>query len=101
AWCVGSGGGEGAAEMLATTLAEVAADSLTAVVDADALAHLPEALDGSPNDSLRGRLVLTPHAGELARMLDVGREEVEAAPLRHARAAGERWGSTVLLKGRQ
>ena len=49
-------------------------------------------------------LVLTPHAGELARILagrgeDVARAEVEAAPGRHARLAAELTGATVLLKG--
>jgi NAD(P)H-hydrate repair Nnr-like enzyme with NAD(P)H-hydrate dehydratase domain len=44
--------------------------------------------------------VLTPHAGELARMLGVERGAVEAAPLAHARSAAERYDAVVLLKGR-
>ncbi len=49
--------------------------------------------------------LLTPHAGELARLLsarggrDVPRSQVEAAPLVHARRAAELTGATVLLKG--
>jgi hydroxyethylthiazole kinase-like uncharacterized protein yjeF len=62
------------------------------VVDADGLAHLP-AEPPAP-------LVLTPHAGELARMLGVERSEVEARQLEHGRAAAERWGAVCLLKGR-
>jgi ADP-dependent NAD(P)H-hydrate dehydratase / NAD(P)H-hydrate epimerase len=87
AWVVGSGSGDGAAG----TLAEALEDGVPTVVDADALAHAP-----------RGRedLVLTPHAGELARMLDVDRAEVEARPLAHARRAADDLGCTVLLKGR-
>ena len=49
-------------------------------------------------------LLLTPHAGELARLLtdlghDTGRDAVEADPLTHARRAAEETGATVLLKG--
>jgi NAD(P)H-hydrate repair Nnr-like enzyme with NAD(P)H-hydrate dehydratase domain len=44
--------------------------------------------------------VLTPHAGELARMLEVPRDRVEAEQLRHAREAAARFGAVVLLKNR-
>ena len=44
--------------------------------------------------------MLTPHAGELARMLDTGRDAVEARPLAHARLAAERYDAVLLLKGR-
>jgi NAD(P)H-hydrate repair Nnr-like enzyme with NAD(P)H-hydrate dehydratase domain len=49
--------------------------------------------------------LLTPHAGELARLLSrvegqhCSREQVEAAPLQHARRAADALGATVLLKG--
>jgi hydroxyethylthiazole kinase-like uncharacterized protein yjeF len=43
--------------------------------------------------------VLTPHAGELARLLDVSRGEVEARPLEHVTSAAARWNAVVLLKG--
>ena len=60
------------------------------VVDADGLTHVPP-----------GRAaVLTPHAGELARMLDTARDAVEARPLDHARLAAERYDAVLLLKGR-
>ena len=45
--------------------------------------------------------VLTPHAGELAAMLGDEREDVEARPLHHVRAAAERYDAVVLLKGRR
>lgn len=89
AWVVGSGSGDGAAG----TLAEALADDVPLVVDADALVHL--AAPAPPH------AVLTPHAGELARLLDVAREEIEARPLEHVRAAVDRYGCTVLLKGRR
>lgn len=87
AWVVGSGSGDGAEG----TLAEALADGVPTVVDADALAH-------APRD--RPDVVLTPHAGELARMLDVERADVEARPLEHARRAADTFGAVVLLKGR-
>lgn len=67
-----------------------------AVVDAGALELLPARV--GPH------AVLTPHAGELARVLvqrgeDVDRAAVEAEPLRWARRAHELTGATVLLKG--
>lgn len=89
AWVVGSGGGETAGEELAAALA----DGVPTVVDADALTHLAP-------DRGRPDLVLTPHAGELAAMLEVDRAEVEARQLHHARLAAQRWGCVVVLKGR-
>ena len=50
--------------------------------------------------SLAVPAVLTPHAGELARMLGAGRERIEARPLQHVRKAAEKYAATVLLKGR-
>ncbi|HET7303432.1 MAG TPA: NAD(P)H-hydrate dehydratase [Segeticoccus sp.] len=53
----------------------------------------------------RAPTLLTPHAGELARLLgrleerEVRREQVSAEPLLHARALADRTGATVLLKG--
>ncbi len=88
AWAVGSGGGSGAREALTEGLA----DGVPVVVDADALAGMTGPL-GVP-------AVLTPHAGELAALTDVDREDVEARPLAHARAAAQRFDSVVVLKGR-
>ena len=89
AWVVGSGGGDEAAAALSASVA----DGVPVVVDADALA----AVDGP----VGAPAVLTPHAGELARMLGTDREAVEAAPLRHARDAAGRYDAVVLLKGRR
>ncbi|HSU03642.1 MAG TPA: NAD(P)H-hydrate dehydratase [Nocardioides sp.] len=86
AWVVGPGGGDDAARMLA----DARADGVPVVVDADALRHVDGPVPGC---------VLTPHAGELAAMLDVERAEVEARPLELVRAAARRWDCVVLLKG--
>lgn len=72
-------------------MAAVVAQGVPVVADAGALAVLPDA-------DLSGWL-LTPHAGELARLLDTEREAVAADPIAHAREAARRTGATVLLKG--
>ncbi|RNL61215.1 NAD(P)H-hydrate dehydratase [Nocardioides marmoriginsengisoli] len=87
AWVVGPGGDAEAEAALAAALA----DEVPTVVDADALRHV------APG---RADLVLTPHAGELAALLGVPREQVEARQLEHARLAATTYGAVVLLKGR-
>ena len=87
AWVVGPGGGAEARGQLSIALA----DEVPTVIDADALEALPATLNVPA--------VLTPHAGELATMLVVSREAVEADPLGSVNAAAERWQCTVLLKG--
>jgi ADP-dependent NAD(P)H-hydrate dehydratase / NAD(P)H-hydrate epimerase len=90
----GLGRGEGAGEF-ARTLAETVAVPL--LVDADGLnAHAGRL------ELLRSRqapTVLTPHEGELARLLELDTNEVKARRLASARAAAERSGGVVLLKG--
>jgi hydroxyethylthiazole kinase-like uncharacterized protein yjeF len=61
------------------------------LVDADGLRFLPMGFDRPA--------LLTPHAGELARLLDVSRAEVDQDPLTAVRDGAERTGATVLLKG--
>jgi ADP-dependent NAD(P)H-hydrate dehydratase len=67
------------------------------VLDAGGLA----ALRGDPRAlaHLEGRAVLTPHAGEMAQLLGMEREEVEADPDDAARRAAMTFGATVALKG--
>jgi ADP-dependent NAD(P)H-hydrate dehydratase / NAD(P)H-hydrate epimerase len=67
------------------------------LIDADGLNAHAERLE-----SLRGRdapTVLTPHAGELSRLLGTDSDDVEAHRLARAREAAERSGAAVLLKG--
>jgi ADP-dependent NAD(P)H-hydrate dehydratase / NAD(P)H-hydrate epimerase len=87
AWVVGSGGDTDAAGALSAATA----DGVPVVIDADALKAVTGPLDGPA--------LLTPHAGELAAMLGVPREEVEADQLASARRAAREFGATVLLKG--
>jgi hydroxyethylthiazole kinase-like uncharacterized protein yjeF len=43
--------------------------------------------------------LLTPHAGEMAHLTGLARDEIEADPERHAREAALRWNAVVALKG--
>ena len=65
------------------------------VVDADGL----NALAGAAFPERGGPAVLTPHAGELGRLLELDSAEVERRRLFHAREAAERSGAIVVLKG--
>ena len=62
------------------------------VLDADALWELEPFTRGAPT-------VLTPHSGELARLLGTDAREVDAHRLDAARRAASRFGAVVLLKG--
>jgi hydroxyethylthiazole kinase-like uncharacterized protein yjeF len=90
AWTVGSGGGGDAADRLA----DAVGDGVPVVVDADAIAAVAEMerRGGAP-------LLLTPHAGELARLVGADRDDVEARRLHHARSAARDLDAVVLLKG--
>ncbi len=94
AWVVGPGLGTGkAAESL---LEAVLTTELPALVDADGLTVLSRR-----RDLLRraAPTVLTPHAGELSRLIRADREAIEARRLEHVRRAAEELSATVLLKG--
>ena len=76
----------------AAVVEQALAEELPLVLDADALRFLP------PGE-LGERVLLTPHAGELARLLEIERAAVSADPLAAVRSAATRFGATVLLKG--
>ncbi len=90
----GLGRGEGAVQLVGDVVARIEAPL---VIDADGL----NALAGSV-ESLADRgapTVLTPHAGELARLLGVESDEVDASRLACALTAAERSRAIVVLKG--
>jgi ADP-dependent NAD(P)H-hydrate dehydratase / NAD(P)H-hydrate epimerase len=75
----------------AEVLARAAEEGVPAVVDADGLGYLPKPAPAG--------WLLTPHAGELARLLEQERSWVEEDPVQAVTAAAEQTGATVLLKG--
>jgi NAD(P)H-hydrate epimerase len=85
----GLGRGTGPQQLVRRLLAEL---TLPVVVDADALFELEPA-------DWPGPRVLTPHEGELARLLGTTSEDVAAHRLASVRAAVERFGCVVVLKG--
>jgi hydroxyethylthiazole kinase-like uncharacterized protein yjeF len=89
AWTIGSGLGD---ELDIPRIRELLDAEQPVVLDADGLKALDDAGDHVD-------VLATPHAGELARLLDVDRATVEAERLKHAGMAAERYDVTVLLKG--
>jgi ADP-dependent NAD(P)H-hydrate dehydratase / NAD(P)H-hydrate epimerase len=94
AWVAGPGMGTGPDAV--ARLAAVLATDLPALVDADGLTILSQHQDLLPR---RAPTLITPHAGELSRLLGTDSAAIEARRLEHARRAAERLGLTVLLKG--
>jgi ADP-dependent NAD(P)H-hydrate dehydratase / NAD(P)H-hydrate epimerase len=96
AWVAGPG--MGTSPDAAARLATVLRTDLPVLVDADGLTILSQHQDLLPREA---PTLITPHAGELARLLGDGTEpaSVEARRLEHARRAAGQLGVTVLLKG--
>jgi hydroxyethylthiazole kinase-like uncharacterized protein yjeF len=94
AWVAGPG--MGTDEAARDRLAAVLSTELPVLVDADGLTLI------AAERGLLARAaptLLTPHAGELARLLGADPAQVAARRLEHARAAAAELGATVLLKG--
>jgi ADP-dependent NAD(P)H-hydrate dehydratase / NAD(P)H-hydrate epimerase len=85
----GLGRSDGTRELVRILLEQL---ELPVVLDADALWRL-EPFERRP------ATVLTPHAGELGRLLDAEAGEIDAHRLAAVRRAASRFGSVVLLKG--
>jgi hydroxyethylthiazole kinase-like uncharacterized protein yjeF len=94
------GSGLGTSVAAGDLIESVLAADVPVLVDADAITWL--AGHRSALAGLAGRgapTLLTPHAGEFARLMGVDRADVEAHRLDHARRAADTLGVTVLLKG--
>ncbi|HEX2916052.1 MAG TPA: NAD(P)H-hydrate dehydratase [Chloroflexia bacterium] len=82
-------------ELVTNLLPKLEVDTL--ILDAAAFEPLcsnPEALH-----HLGGRAIITPHAGEMAHLLDIEKEEVTADPLATAQQAALKFQAVVALKG--
>ncbi len=100
AWVAGPGMGTG--QDAVARLAAVLGTDLPVLVDADGLTILSQVKDLLPRSKgPKGSAptLITPHAGELARLLGTDAASVEARRLEHARRAAGELGVTVLLKG--
>jgi hydroxyethylthiazole kinase-like uncharacterized protein yjeF len=96
AWVAGPGLGTG--EEAADLLAAVLATPLPVLVDADGLTVLARRKDLLSRPAGAATL-LTPHAGELARLIGGDHDEIEANRLDSARRAAAELDVTILLKG--
>ena len=72
--------------------------ALTVVLDAAALTSARELADVIARHE--GRVIMTPHPGEMALLAGVEGDAIAADPECHAREAAERFGAVVLLKGK-
>lgn len=91
AWVVGSGQDADALDAASAAARDRAlADAVPVVIDAGALGFV---------DRARGIRVLTPHAGELGRLLGCDADAVRADAAACAREAAARFDAVVLLKG--
>jgi hydroxyethylthiazole kinase-like uncharacterized protein yjeF len=94
AWAAGPG--LGTDETALSLLRAVLASDVPVLVDADGITVLAAHHELLPRQA---PTLITPHAGELARLLDADRADVEARRLEHATRAAAEFGVTVLLKG--
>jgi ADP-dependent NAD(P)H-hydrate dehydratase / NAD(P)H-hydrate epimerase len=112
AWVAGPGMGTG--KDAAARLAAILGTGLPVLVDADGLTILSETkgllprgkaakgakgVKGGKGSMGTAPTLITPHAGELARLLGTDPASIEARRLDHAQRAAEELGVTVLLKG--
>jgi hydroxyethylthiazole kinase-like uncharacterized protein yjeF len=94
AWAAGSG--MGTDDAAAERLAGILATSLPVLIDADGLTLLARHPELLPRAA---PTLITPHAGELGRLLGADPADIEARRLEHARGAAGQLGLCVLLKG--
>lgn len=73
---------------------------LPCVIDADAIVALRDLAEGVHvwEEKAKG-CVLTPHPGEMSRLMDVPVAEIQSSRTEWAREAARRWGAVVALKG--
>ncbi len=94
----GLGQGDGRVRLIRRVLAGASAVEKPTLLDADALnawAERPDELAAA----LGRNALLTPHPGEMARLLGYSTRDILADPPGAAREAAARFGATVLLKG--
>ena len=95
---IGPGMGDGpAARTLLAALVRLIGDDATLVLDGAGVVALGD--EPSMLASLGGRVVLTPHAGEMASLLGLDKRDVQADPAAAATQAAELFSAVVALKG--
>ncbi len=95
------GPGLGQDELAQTRLEHALActGELPVLLDADALNLFAQRADDLASLAAKRHVAVTPHPGEMSRLLQSTVEEVRADPVNVAAAAADRFGAAVLLKG--
>lgn len=68
------------------------------VIDADGLYHMKQCLEDVKKRT--NPLVITPHPGEMAMLLDLSVKELLSSPFHHAKVFAQTYGIYVILKGK-
>jgi NAD(P)H-hydrate epimerase len=89
------GPGFGVNEKTKKLLMRLRKTQLPVVVDADAITVLSQ----MKNFATPENWILTPHAGELSRLIDLSSKDIESDRLNAARLAQKKWGCVIVLKG--
>jgi hydroxyethylthiazole kinase-like uncharacterized protein yjeF len=87
------------ARLVHALLPHLAGSDTQVVLDAEAMGAVLHPPDGTPPFRFDVPVLLTPHAGEMAHLTDIAKDEIGAAPERHALEAAQRWNAVVALKG--
>jgi hydroxyethylthiazole kinase-like uncharacterized protein yjeF len=87
------------ARLVHALLPRLAGSDTQVVLDAEAMGAVIHPPAGTPPFRFDVPVLLTPHAGEMAHLTDIAKDEIGAAPERHALEAAQRWNAVVALKG--
>ncbi|MDC0558979.1 NAD(P)H-hydrate dehydratase [Candidatus Izimaplasma bacterium] len=79
-----------------TILKRLIEHKIPLIVDADGVLYLKEIL---LTDKAHPSIVVTPHYGEMAQLLDLTSKEIELDPIKYAKEISLKYGITVVLKG--
>jgi ADP-dependent NAD(P)H-hydrate dehydratase / NAD(P)H-hydrate epimerase len=94
----GIGVSDGTKALIAWLIEEAVAPERPMLIDADGLNILAQLGPERPRRA-KGPLVLTPHPGEMSRLLGIGTKEVNADRISAARKLADVTGAVALLKG--
>ncbi len=94
----GIGVSDGTKDLLAWLIEEAVQPDRPMLIDADGLNVLAQIGPAKLKDA-KGPVVLTPHPGEMSRLLGIGTKEVNADRISAARKLAELTGAVTLLKG--
>lgn len=88
------------ARLVHALLPRLEGGNVKVLLDANAMGALLFPPEGTPAPFRFGApVLLTPHAGEMAHLTGIAKEDICLAPERHACEAAERWNAVVTLKG--